>query len=264
MGFNLNDLNPMTWTAGGVGALDLLPGVGQFKGQKSANEMNWRIAQARNEFEKEEAQLARDFSSSQATINRGFTSKEARELRNWQEQMSNTAVSRRMADMKSAGINPILAGKYDASTPAGAMGAGSQPATAKANAHGADMRAAFIDTLPIINSAIDIKAKLAQVDKTKAETKGITHGLPKKGLFGRLWDTVFQDYTRIQNYADRYQTDAKQGKGLLDKADNYLDKVIVEPLKDTLYPKGKKLKNTNGLKTHPIKGFDDEGIPIYY
>lgn len=89
-------------------------------------------------FEAEQAALNRVFQQKSAQDAMNFSASEAAKNRDWQERMSNTSISRAMADMQNAGLNPILAYSLGgASTPAGAAGSGYQASGSSAAGHSA-------------------------------------------------------------------------------------------------------------------------------
>jgi len=125
------DLGSIMGAAGGI----LAPVAGYFSAQ-ATNRSNEQIAYDANLFNAGQSATQRAWSAREAEKARLYNRDEAQKNRMYQTGMSNTAVQRAMKDMKKAGINPILAGKYNASTPGGAVASISIPGGSAASAAG--------------------------------------------------------------------------------------------------------------------------------
>ncbi len=112
-------------------------------GAVSAHETQAANAAAQSElneetmaFNREEAEKARNWEAGQAALQQSFNSREALLNRQFVQNMSSTAHQREMADLKRAGLNPILAANSGASVPATAAASAGLPSSSAASVGG--------------------------------------------------------------------------------------------------------------------------------
>lgn len=178
-------------------AASVIGGLISSEGQEDTNEMNLRIASQNSAFNAEQARLNREFQDAQAL--RQMTGQEIQ-----REDQYQTAV----ADMKAAGLNPMLAYAQGGAKPtSGASGSGSQATSAQNAVMGNKNLAGLMgaqSAAQISNIHADTEKKDAETDLTRAQIPESEARTEYTKALKKLSDNELQEKT--QTFANRLKT----------------------------------------------------------
>lgn len=216
-------IDPVTTAAViGVGS-QMIGGYLQNQGAKETNAANLRIARETNQFNAQQAQLNRDYQTS----------------------MSNTQHQREVADLKKAGLNPILAAQGGAGTPSGSVATGAtatmeNPMAGMAT-HARDLGMTVTDAIRLRNELEASKQQQnlakSQARRNDAETAASVAELP----YSKTKGEAFKALGRILKKVEAGYAGTAKDPGLLDLPkmiqDAWTDKVDRDTQKKKMFLK---------------------------
>lgn len=192
--------------AAGVGALgSLAGGILQGDAQEASNEFN----------------------AQQAQINRDWQTAQINSARDYNTHMANTAHQREVADLRAAGINPMLTamGGNGAPAPSSPVGTGAQAQGQAATGYGQGVAAAMSSAFSAAKTVADIRNTDKDSLLKEAGALAAAAQTQQSTASARQLTEVTHQLQRARN-ANAAKADAEENKAKIDKANDATDRLL--------------------------------------